>query len=110
MGLPISPIRISAYKMSLPDDQPPSLLGKGAALPASNSSPNKKHDDRPKGRTNEASTLSCFIPAKSLAQIGGDECANNAQNCGQDKPARLIVTGSDELRQHACDKADQDRP
>ena len=79
---------------------------KGAALAASNGSPNKKHDDRPHGRTNEASTLACFIPAESLAQIGRDECANNTQNCGQDKSARLIVTWSDELRQHACDKAD----
>ena len=53
------------------------LLGKGAALPASDSSPNQEHDDRPNGRTDETSTLACLIPAESLAQIGGDECANN---------------------------------
>ena len=105
MGLPISPIRMSAYKMSLPDDQPPSLLGKGAALPASNSSPNKKHDDRTNGRTNEARTLAGFIPAESLTQGGGEEGANDAQKCGQDKAARLIATGSDQLRQHASDEA-----
>lgn len=43
--------------------------------------------------------LACFIPAERLAQIGRDKGANDAQNCGQDKSARLIVTGSDELRQ-----------
>ena len=58
-------------------------LGKGAALPASDSSPNQKHDDRPNGRTDETSTLACLIPAESLAQIRGDECANNPQNCAK---------------------------
>ena len=90
----------ATYRPSLID------LGKGTPLPTSNSSPNKKHYDRPSGRTNEASTLACFIPAESLAQVGCDKCANNAQNCGEDKPTRLIITGSDELRQYARDKAD----
>ena len=48
----------------------------------------------------------CLIPAESLAHVGGDKCANNAQNCGQDKPTRLIITRSDELRQYARDEAD----
>ena len=42
--------------------------------------------------------------------IDGEYFIGRPQNCGQDKPARLIATGSDELRQHACDKADEDRP
>ena len=72
-----------------------SVLGKGAPLPASNGAPNKKHDDRPNGRTNKTSTLSCAIPAESLPQKACDECSHDAQNCGQDETTRLVIAWSE---------------
>jgi hypothetical protein len=77
---------------------PVNALRKRAPLPASNGTPNKKHDDGPNGRTNKTGTLACAIPAESLSQEARDECSHDAQDCGQDKTTRLVITGGDELR------------
>ena len=42
-------------------------LGKRAPAPASNGTPNQKHDDGPNGRANQTSALTRVIPAKSLS-------------------------------------------
>src|SRR5262249_41637273 len=57
----------------------------------------------------EAGALSRLIPADGLAQIGGDQGANDAENRRNDETSR-VTTGHDDFRHQPGKESDDDRP
>ena len=69
----------------------------GNAAWASHCGPNQKHYHGPNRRSDETRTLIGSIPAERLSQVGGNERADDAQNCREDEALRLIASRGDEL-------------
>src|SRR4051812_20449889 len=82
----------------------------GPSLPAGHEAIDEKHDDRTDDGTDKSCALTGTIPAKGLPKIGRHECADDAENGGENEAGRLIVTGHDELGYDTRNKADDDRP
>ena len=57
-------------------------LGERGCAPTHNGTPNEKHNDGPDSRADETSPFTGVIPAKSLAEVSGDECSDDAKQCG----------------------------
>ena len=69
----------------------------GNAARTSHCGPNQKHYHGPDRRPDETRTLIGSVPAKRLSQVGGNERADDAQNCREDEALRLIASRGDEL-------------
>src|SRR5215204_2779950 len=82
----------------------------GARAAAGDEAPDRQYNDRSDDRANQTRALIGAIPAQSLTEIGGHECADDAQESCENEPRRLVLAGHEELRNHARDKADDQRP
>ena len=61
----------------------------GNAARTSHCGPNQKHYHGSNRRSDETRTLIGSIPAERLSQVGGNERADDAQNCREDEALRL---------------------
>src|SRR6516164_9362185 len=85
-------------------------LPASGALAASKKTVNEEQDDRPDHGSDEACTLSGLVPADRLAEVSGDERADDSENGRENETRRLIAAGHYELRDQAGDEPDDDCP
>src|SRR5881394_1946528 len=81
-----------------------------SAAPAHDKAVEEEKDHRADDGADEASAVSRVIPPDGLPEVGGNKCANDSQDCGEDKSLRLVVAGHDKLGDNAGDEANDDRP
>jgi len=84
--------------------------GSGAPLSACNKPVDKKQDNGPNYCSQEAGTLSGLVPADCLAEVGGDERADNSENGRENETGGLIVAGHNELRYYTGKESNDDGP
>src|SRR3954468_2880710 len=70
----------------------------------------EEKDHRADDAADEASAISRVIPADGLPEVGGNECANDSQDGGEDKSLWLVLAGHNKLCDNAGDEANDDRP
>src|SRR4029079_11389509 len=61
-------------------------------------------------RTDEAGAFAGRVPADLLAEPGGNERADDAQNGGEDETARFVLAGRNQLGDDTGNEADDDGP
>src|SRR6266850_5147019 len=81
-----------------------------SAAPAHDKAVEEEKDHRADDGADEASALSRVIPPDGLPEVGGNKCANDSQDGGEDKSLRLVVARHDKLGDNAGDEANDDRP
>ena len=72
--------------------------------------PDEQDDQRADGRGDEARALIDPVPADGLADEGGEECAGNSEQRGQDEARRVVRSRRQNARDDAGDEADEDDP
>jgi hypothetical protein len=70
----------------------------------------EQHDDSAHDGADDAGAFSRAIPSERLAKVARHERADDSQNGRQNEAGRLVVSRHDELRNHAHDETDDDRP
>src|SRR6478752_10751001 len=75
-----------------------------------NKTPDQQYEHRAHDCSNKSRTLIRPVPPDGLAEVRGNERANNSQDRGENKSLRLIVPRRDELSDYARDKANQNDP
>src|SRR5258705_6744061 len=86
------------------------ILAPLSAAPAHDKAVEEEKDHRADDAADEASALSRVIPPDGLPEVGGNKCANDSQDGGEDKSLRLVVARHDKLGDNAGDEANDDRP
>ena len=72
--------------------------------------PEREDDDSSNHCANKAGTFARAVKSKGLAEIAGDEGADDAQDCCQYETRGLILAGHEKLGDDASDKPDDDGP
>src|SRR5215510_6173877 len=72
--------------------------------------PDDKHDERADSGPNKASTLLRPIPADTLADPRGHECAGDPQDCRQYESLRIVRPGEEKSGDDASNQANQEDP
>jgi len=72
--------------------------------------PDHQDDYGSHDRANQTGSLAGAVPTESLTQPSRDNRADNSKDGCQNEARGLVAPRRNELRNHACDKPDDDRP